>query len=175
MAAAADRLGRINSQVAVEPVEARLDGDSASDLLDGVDLILDGTDNFLTRFVINDHAVRTGTAWVFAGVVAAEAQTMTIVPGLTPCLRCVFDGPPPPCADPTCRAAGVLGPVVATIAAIQATEAIKILCGRSDRASGYLTKLDLWHNTIQRIDAARACKDTPCPCCKAGRFEYLDG
>ena len=174
VAAAADRLGRINSQVAVEPVEARLDGDSASDLLDGVDLILDGTDNFLTRFVINDHAVRTDTPWIFAGVVSAEAQSLTIVPGRTPCLRCIFDAPPPPCADPTCRSAGVLGPAVAAIAAIQAVEAIKVLSGRVEQISPYLTKMDFWANTIQRIDAARACKDTPCPCCKARRFEFLE-
>ena len=172
--AAAARLRRIRSDADVEPVEERLDKTNVASLADGVDLILDGTDNFATRFVINDFAVRSGTAWVFAGVVGAEAQTMTIVPGRTPCLRCVFDSPPPPCVDPTCRSAGVLGPAVSAIAAIEAIEAMKILAGRIDQVSPYLLKLDLWGNTIQRLNPAEAGAQSQCPCCKGRQFEFLE-
>lgn len=174
--AAARRLGAINSQLEIQPVRRRLDAANIYELAGDVDLILDGTDNFAARFIINDYAVKTGTPWVFAGAVAAEAQTMTIIPHRTPCLRCIFDAPPPPCTDPACRIAGVLGPAVATIAAIEATEAVKILAGCRDRASPYLLKLDLWDNRLQRIDAASACKDVPfpCPCCKGGHFDFLE-
>jgi len=173
--AAARRLRAINSQLDVEPVGRRLDAANIDALAADVDVILDGTDNFHTRFIINDYAVKTSAPWIFAGAVAAEAQTMTIIPHRTPCLRCIFDAPPPPCSDPVCRVAGVLGPAVATIAAIQAAEAVKILAGRHDHVSPYLLKLDLWDNRLQRIDAASACKDTPCPCCKGGRFDFLEG
>lgn len=173
-AAAAAYLGRVNSNVAVEAVLARLDRSNVSSLAEGMDLILDGTDNFASRLVINDYAVRSGTPWVFAGVVDAEAQTMTIVPGRTPCLRCVVDSPADADADGPAVVPGVLGPAVATIAAIQASEAIKILAGLADSISPYLLKLNLWSNTVQRIDVARACAGIECPCCALRRFEFLE-
>jgi len=139
-----------------------------------VGLILDGTDNFATRYLINDYAVKSGRPWVFAGVVGTEAQTMTIVPGRTPCLRCVLDSPPPACADPSCRSAGVLGPAVAAVAALQAAEAMKILSGRIDEISPYLLKFDIWENRIQRIDVRAACGSVDCPCCKHRDFEFLE-
>ena len=172
--AAAARLQQINSGVDVESIEQRLDASNVHSLAEGMNLILDGTDNFAARFVINDYAVKSNMPWVFAGVVGAEAQAMTILPGRTPCLRCVFDEPPPPCLDPACRTAGVLGPAVAAIAAVQAGEAVKILAGRTEKASPYLLKMNLWENTIQRIDAVQACARTPCPCCKERHFEFLD-
>lgn len=174
VSAAARRLARINDQVTVEPVEARLDRDNIAELARDVDLIIDGTDNFAARFVINDYSVKTRTPWIFAGVVGAEGQVMAILPPRTPCLRCLFSEPPPPCVDPACRVAGVLGPAVAVISALQACEAVKILAGRDQQVSGYLTKLDLWNNTIQQIDAARACAETTCPCCGMGHYDYLE-
>lgn len=174
VAAAEQRLAQINDQVAVEPIETRLDKDNIADLARDVDLILDGTDNFAARFVINDYAVKTHTPWIFAGVVAAEGQIMTVIPPRTPCLRCVFDSPPPPCVDPACRVAGVLGPAVTVLAAMQACEAVKVLAGSGKNASACMTKLDLWNNTIQRIGVARASADTPCPCCGMGHYDYLD-
>jgi len=173
--AAARWLGRINSDVRVEPVAARFDASTASGLIDGIDVILDGTDNFAARFVINDVAVRERLPWVFAGVVAAEAQTMTVRAGGRPCLRCIFDEPPPAAVNPTCQTAGVLGPAVGAIAAVEAMEAIKILAGRGDDTSRCLVKLDLWTNAVQRIDAVAACADVDCPCCVGRRFEFLDG
>ena len=172
--AAAARLQRINRAVSVEPVAARVDRDNIASLAADVAVILDGTDNFQTRFLLNDYAVRSGTPWVFAGVLGAEGQVMSIVPGRTPCLRCVYDAPPPPCVDPTCRSDGVIGPAVAAIAAMQAAEAMKVLAGRADRVSPHLTKIDLWDGSVQRIDVAEACAKVECVCCKKKRFDYLE-
>ncbi|HUU59362.1 MAG TPA: HesA/MoeB/ThiF family protein [Phycisphaerae bacterium] len=172
--AAADHLKRINSAVEIDAVSRRLDRLNIAALAGDVGLILDGTDNFATRYLINDYAVKSGRPWVFAGVVGTEAQTMTIVPGRTPCLRCVLDSPPPACADPSCRSAGVLGPAVAAVAALQAAEAMKILSGRIDEISPYLLKFDIWENRIQRIDVRAACGSVDCPCCKHRDFEFLE-
>jgi len=172
--AAAQRLRRINDQVTVEPLEARLDKDNIAQLARDADVILDGTDNFATRFVINDYAVKTGTPWVFAGVVAAEGQVMTVASPHTPCLRCVFDEPPPPCVDPACQVAGVLGPAVAAVAAVQACQAVKLLAGGPREAVVGLIKLDLWHSTVQQIGAPGAARRKQCPCCGLGHYDYLE-
>ncbi|MBT3202629.1 MAG: HesA/MoeB/ThiF family protein [Phycisphaerales bacterium] len=169
--AAARRLAEINPAVTIEPRQLRLDAGNIAELVGRANLIIDGTDNFHTRFIINDYAVKHSLPWIFAGVVSAEAQIMSVIPGQTACLRCVFDAPPPPCSDPTCRQAGVLGPAVATIASMQAIEAVKILSGRSDAISPVLTKFNFWANTIQRISAT---KSPDCPCCAAGHFDYLN-
>ena len=172
--AAAARLRKTNSQVRIEPCQQRLDKQNIAALAEGMDLILDGTDNFGTRFIINDYAVKMHVPWVFAGVVGAEAQIMTIAPPATPCLRCISETPPPPCVDPACRVTGVLGPAVAMIASMQAMEAIKILAGHAETTSPYLLKLDLWKNDIQRIDVKQSCSQTDCPCCKRRQFDYLE-
>jgi adenylyltransferase/sulfurtransferase len=169
--AAADRLARINSETTVQPHQLRVDASNIAQLADRIDLIVDGTDNFHTRFIINDYSVRYSLPWVFAGVVSAEAQMMPVIPSNTACLRCVFDSPPPPCTDPTCRQAGALGPAVAAIASMQAVEALKILSGRSDAVSPFLTKIDFWTNQIQRISTAGS---PDCPCCRGGQFDYLE-
>ncbi len=174
VAAAAMHIGQINSSVAVEPIAARLDAGNIESLAEGVDVILDGTDNFATRYLINDFCVKHGISWVFAGVIAAEAQTMTIVPGKTPCLRCVLETPPPPCSDPNCRTNGVLGPAVAAISSFQACEAIKIVTGKLDCISPYLLKLDLWSNQQQRIDVCASGADPDCICCNHKSFEFLE-
>jgi adenylyltransferase/sulfurtransferase len=171
--AAAARIKRVNSAVAVETAVERLGADNIEKLAGDVAIILDGTDNFQTRFVINDYAVKTGRPWILAGVIGAEAQTMTIVPGRTPCLRCVYEFPAPVCVEPTCRRAGVLGPAVAAIAAIQAMEAIKVLSGRLEAINPFLLKMDLWTGTLQRIDVSVAAANAACPCCKHRRFEFL--
>jgi len=171
--AAAGHIRRLNAAAAVEAVIERLDAANIARLAEGAGVIIDGTDNFATRFIINDYSVKTRVPWIFAGVVGAEAQTMTVVPGRTACLRCVFDSPPPPCVDPSCRSEGVLGPAVAAIASIQAAEAMKILSGRLGDVSTCLLKVDLWRNTIQRITAAEA--RAACPCCGKRRFDFLEG
>ncbi len=133
--AATGKLRRINSRVQIEPIVADVDWQNIEQLAAGVDLILDGTDNFETRYLINDLAVRESIPWVFGGVIGAEGQTMTILPGDTACLRCLMSEAPPPGSTPTCDTAGILGPIVGLIASIQALEAIKILSGNRQAIS----------------------------------------
>ncbi|MHC4562717.1 MAG: HesA/MoeB/ThiF family protein [Planctomycetota bacterium] len=172
--AAAERLRSINGDLTVEAVDVRVDRTNIADLADDVDVILDGSDNFAVRYLINDYAVKTGRPWVFAGAVGGEGQVMSIIPGHTPCLRCVLPEMPPPCRDPNCRTVGVLGPTVAAISSLQAAEAIKILCGRLDVVSPYLTKLNIWGNRTQQIVVREQAKDTDCPCCKHQEYEFLE-
>ncbi len=174
VAAAAGRLRRISRTVQVEPVAERVTPGNVERLAEDVDVILDGTDNFPTRFLLNDAAVKLARPWIFAGVVGAEAQTMTILPGQTPCLRCILDPEPPQSAERTCRSVGVVGPAVAAVASFQAAEAMKILAGRTDDISPYLVKFDLWANTMQRIDVARAGRQADCPCCGQHEYEFLE-
>ena len=173
--AAAEKLARINSQVIVEPVVVHLDAGNIAQLCDGVDAIVDGTDNFETRFLINDLAVRENLPWVYGGCLGAEGQTMTIVPGLTPCLRCLMQDCPPPGSMPTCETAGILGPIVGTIASIEALEALKILSGNLDAVSRHLTVIDLWSNRLRQINVASLGKQVDCPTCKRLEFPWLDG
>ena len=171
--AAANRIAAVNGEVRVEPRGVRLGAANAGDLADGMDVIVDGTDNFETRFILNDLAVERGLPWVFAGVVGGEAQLMTVIPGRTPCLRCVFDQPPPPCMDPTCTAAGVLGPAVAAVASLQAMEVLKLLIGADAALSRCLTKMDLWTGQVQRLEMDSGQPAADCPCCKRRDFEFL--
>src|SRR5205823_9576713 len=142
--AAARKLGAINSAVHVEPVVTDIDRTNILDLVTDADLILDGTDNFEIRYLINDAAVKLGKPWIFGGVIGSEGQTMTILPGETPCIRCVIESSPPPGMAPTCETAGVLGPAVAVIASFEAVEAIKILSGAYDALNAELIMVDLW-------------------------------
>lgn len=173
--AAARRLEKINAATVFESFIERFTAANAATLAGGVDMVIDGTDNFATRFIINDYCVKVSLPWVMAGVVGAEWQAMTIIPGLTACLRCVYDSPAPPCVEMTCRVGGVLGPAVAMVAAWQAMEAIKILSGHPEQASPYLAKFDMWGNTFQRIGADQAAARSDCPCCKRRQFDFLDG
>ena len=131
--AAARKLRAINSTITIEPVVTDLDHTNILDLVGDADLILDGTDNFETRYLINDAAVKLNKPWIYGGVIGSEGQTMTIVPGKTPCLRCLIETAPPPGMTPTCETAGVLGPAVAVIASFEAIEAIKLLAGALGR------------------------------------------
>src|SRR5215471_17447050 len=128
--AAARKLEAINSAVHVEPVVTDVDRTNILELVHDADLILDGTDNFEIRYLINDAAVKLNKPWVYGGCIGAHGQTMTILPGETPCLRCVFEAAPSPGEAGTCETAGVLGPIVNVIASYQAAEALKILSGR---------------------------------------------
>lgn len=174
--AAAERIGEINPHVRTEPVIADFEAGVAERVLLGGPLgppgvIIDGTDNFETRFLINDLAVKHGLAYVYAGAVSTHATTMTVLPGETPCLRCVMPTPPPPGSQPTCDTVGVLGPVIAMVSGVQAAEAMKVLLGRGDLVRRTLLEFDPWRNTRREICLAR---DPACPCCGAGRFEFLD-
>src|ERR1700733_1445194 len=149
--AAARKLGAINSSVHVEPVVTDIDRTNILELCGDADLILDGTDNFEIRYLINDVAVKLGKPWVYGGSIGSHGQTMTILPGETPCLRCVFEAAPAPGEAATCETAGVLSPIVNIIASYQATEAIKLLTGHKERVNRELLYFDVWENTQRRI------------------------
>jgi molybdopterin/thiamine biosynthesis adenylyltransferase len=173
--AAARKLRPINSSVTIEPVVTDIDHTNILDLVGDADLILDGTDNFETRYLINDAAVKLGKPWIFGGVIGSEGQTMTIRPGVTPCLRCLIEESPPPGLTPTCETAGVLGPAVAVIASFEAVEAIKLLSGAFDALNTELIMIDVWDWTFRRLKVAGLLGKVDCPCCQARRFEWLDG
>jgi adenylyltransferase/sulfurtransferase len=173
--AGARKLRAINSSVAVEPVVTDIDRTNILDLVKDADLILDGTDNFEVRYLINDAAVKLDKPWVYGGCVGSHGQTMTIIPGKTPCLRCVFEAAPGPGETGTCETAGVLGPIVNIIASYQATEAIKILAGKTEQLNRDLLYFDVWENVQRRIKVAPLLGVVDCPCCQRRRFEWLDG
>jgi molybdopterin-synthase adenylyltransferase len=173
--AAADKLHAINSSVEIEPVVDDVNHVNVERLCDGVDVIVDGTDNFETRFLINDAAVKLRIPWIYGGCVGAEGQTMTILPGETPCLRCLMETCPPPGSTPTCDTAGILGPIVGLIASIEAMEAIKILSGNRDAVSRHLTVIDLWQSRIKQVDVSRLREQVDCPTCKRGEYSWLSG
>jgi molybdopterin-synthase adenylyltransferase len=173
--AAVRKLATINSQVRVEPVVADIDRTNIEELCRDADVILDGSDNFEVRYLINDVAVKLGKPWVYGGCVGSHGQTMTILPGQTPCLRCVFEAAPAPGEIGTCETAGVLSPIVNIIASLQAAEAFKILVGRTEAINHELIYLDVWENVQRRIRIAPLLGKVDCPCCQHRRFEWLEG
>jgi molybdopterin-synthase adenylyltransferase len=173
--AAARKLGAINSAVYVEPVVTDIDRTNIVRLVEDADLVLDGTDNFEIRYLINDVAVKLGKPWVYGGCIGSHGQTMTILPGETTCLRCVFEAAPAPGEVGTCETAGVLGPIVNIVASYQATQALKILTGRRDRVNRELIYVDVWENVQRRIKVAPLLGKVDCPCCQRRRFEWLEG
>jgi adenylyltransferase/sulfurtransferase len=173
--AAARKLEAINSSIHVEPVVTDIDHTNIVELTRDADLILDGTDNFETRYLINDVAVKLGKPWVYGGCIGSHGQVMTIVPGQTPCLRCVVESAPPPGMAPTCETAGILGTTVNIIASLQATEALKILTGQLDAIVRELIMVDIWDGTFKKLRIAALRDSVDCPTCKQRNFEWLDG
>lgn len=194
--AAARKLRRINSAVELTGVVADLTPRNAEELCAGADLLLDGTDNLETRYLVNDVAVAGGVPWVYAACVGTEGRVMGIVPRQTACLRCIWETPPAPGTVPTCDTQGILGATVALVASLEAVEALKIVLGRTEELSGLLAA-ELWTGRVQRIRAPRnapaASRTEPerergaregealaepgagCPCCVRGDYEFLRG
>jgi molybdopterin-synthase adenylyltransferase len=170
--AAARRLRAIASDVEVEPAVEDLSSLNAEDLLGDVDLILDGTDNFETRYLMNDFSVSRGIPWVYGAAVGSYGLKLAIQPGRTACLACIYPEPPAG-VQPTCETAGVLGPVTMTIAALQAADALKILTGHADQLSSQITTVDVWSGNIRQVDPPA--RDPECRACGARDFTYLDG
>jgi molybdopterin-synthase adenylyltransferase len=169
--AAATRLNAINSSVHVEPLVSDVDSENIESLLD-VDLILDGTDNVSTRYLINDAAVKHGIAWIYGACVGAEGRVMTVRPDGA-CLRCVFPQPPDGHDLPTCDTAGVLGPAASVVASMQALAAIKLLSGNASAVAEELLTLDLWNNRI-RSTSLKDAKNLDCQTCGRHQFEFLE-
>jgi molybdopterin-synthase adenylyltransferase len=172
--AAGNRLAKINSEIEIEPIVADVDHTNIERLLDGVDCLLDGTDNFETRFLLNDATVKLKIPWIYGGCLGAEGQTLTILPGQTPCLRCLMPEPPPPGSTPTCDSAGILATIIGVVGSLEANEALKILSGHPEAISRTWTIFDLWDSTVRQIklDTARA---ADCPCCGQREFPWLAG
>src|SRR5437588_7029855 len=168
--AAAEKLRRINSDTTVEPLVEDINADGIETLVRNTDLVLDATDNFETRYLLNDVCVKYGRPWIYSGVIASYGVTMNIVPGDTPCLRCIFPEMPLPGTTPTCDTAGVLNGIVGAIAGVATTEALKILL-KSEKMSRAMFWMDLWENTSERIELPR---QENCPACGHHQYEFLD-
>ena len=168
--AAGNKLRRINSEIEVREVIADLNPKNAARLLGEADLILDGSDNLETRFLLNDYCVREGKPWIYGGVIGAVGMTLNIVPGRTACLRCVFPELPGPGELPTCDTVGILNSLPALVGAIEAAEAIKLLIGSPDWRRELLW-LDLWKNQFKTLAVSAV---SSCECCGQKKFHYLE-
>ena len=171
--AAERKLRQVNSLVKVDGIVDDVNPSTIDRLLAGVDLILDATDNFEARFLLNDYSVKHGIPWVYGACVGAEGLTFAILPGETPCLRCVFESVPAAGVSPTCDTAGVIGPVVGCVASLQVSEALKILTGHRALVNRRITRIDLWGNQLACVDLPPRNED--CPCCGRREFNYLEG
>ncbi len=171
--AAESKLRAVNSLVTVEGLVEDVNPSTAERLLRGFDLVLDATDNFDARFLLNDFSVKTGTPWIYGACVGSYGLTFPILPGETACLRCVFESAPPAGLSPSCDTVGVLGPIVGIVASLQAAEALKILTGRRDRVTRKIAALDVWEGRQDLIDLPP--RDPACPCCARHEFAYLEG
>jgi adenylyltransferase/sulfurtransferase len=168
--AAERRLRAINSTIQIDACPADVTATNVEELTAPADLVLDGTDNFETRYLLNDAMVKAGKPWVYGGVLGTEGTIMAIRPGQGPCLRCVFPEPPDGRALPTCETQGVLNTAVAWVAAQQVTLALKILVGRPLEVAR-LHAIDVWQCSVTSVTATTA---PDCVCCGQRRFEFLD-
>lgn len=169
--AARRRLARVNEEVELEPLALDLHAGNIRRVFDGVDLVLDATDNFETRYLINDAAVESGTPWIYAACVGSYGMTFTVAPGRTPCLRCVVPDLPPPGSSPTCDTAGVIAPAVSAVMGYAVAEALKALAGRGEALTGGIWHLDVWERTAYRMDIGEP--DPDCPACGRREFPFL--
>ena len=170
--AAERRLRAANSSVTVEGIVADLTPRNAEEMLGGFPLILDGTDNFETRFLVNDAALKLGVPWIYAAAVASYGLTMTVQPGESACLACLVESGGAAGIEETCDTAGVLNAIVGVIASIEAAEAIKLLAGRKEALHGRLISCDVWSGRFQSIRVAR---NADCRACARREFKYLEG
>lgn len=173
--AAARKLALINSEVTIEPHVADVSPANVLNLAADVDLILDGTDNFETRFLLNDVSLELGIPWIYGGCIASHGQIMPIFPGKTACLRCLMEEIPAPGTTETCDTAGILGPTVNMIASLQAVQALKILSGHPDQVEAALHILDVWDGTLRKMSVKNLRDAGQCPACCHGERAWLRG
>ena len=170
-AAAARKLKAINSNVEIQGLVTDVHAENIESLIEGATLVMDGTDNFETRYLLNDACVKHNIPWIYTGAVSSYGMSQTIIPGQTACLRCLFETVPAPGTSATCDTAGVVGPLVGAIASVSATEAIKFIVGRGDLNQGVI-HFDLWYNTFDQFQN-NGPRDN-CPACRQRRFEFLN-
>jgi adenylyltransferase/sulfurtransferase len=169
--AAERRIRRMNSLISVRGVVADLTALNVCDLLGSADVILDGTDNFDARYLINDFAVSRGVPWIYGAAVGSYGLTMPVIPGRTPCLRCVYPHPPQG-AQPTCETAGVLNAIISVVASLQVADALKLLSGHPEKIRPRIATIDVWEGTLRQIDGPAP--DPDCPCCARREFSFLE-
>lgn len=170
--AAKRRIAEINSEVTVEEHVADVNNSNIKSLIDGCAIVIDGTDNFQVRYLVNDACVKHNTPWIYGAAVSSYGTTMTVIPGETPCLRCVFEEMPDAGSAPTCDTAGVIMPIISSIAAVQVAEAIKLITGNRDALHRSLMQIDVWQNDWRKIKLAGPNPD--CIACGKREFEFLD-
>lgn len=170
--AARNRIAEINSEIDVEAIVADVNNSNIESLIAGCDLVMDGTDNFQVRYLLNDACVKHGKTWIYGAAVSSYGTSMTIIPGETPCLRCIFEEMPDAGSSPTCDTAGVIMPIIASISSVQVAEAAKLLVGDTASLHRSLIQIDIWQNEWRKIKLAGPNAD--CPCCVQHKFEFLD-
>ncbi len=169
--ACARRVAAINADVACDAEVVDVHNGNIERLIEGCDLVLDGTDNFATRYLINDACVKQRVPWIYGAAVGSYGVTMTIRPHVSPCLRCVFEETPAAASAPTCDTAGVIMPIISVVAAVQVSEALKLLTEHAELLHGSLMQFDVWQNEWRRI---RLNAPTPdCPTCAHARYDTL--
>lgn len=168
--AAEKKLKQINSTIKLEPILADLNLDNAEELLGGFDVIVDGTDNFSTRYLINDVSIKLGIPWVFGAAVSSRGMHAVIIPGKTPCYRCLFPEIQTGLGE-TCDTVGVLSPITDIIGSFEAVEALKILVGAE--TNPHLEQFDIWYHSNLQMDISQG-KNPQCPACVHHQFEFLD-
>lgn len=173
--AAARRLRAINSSVAIEPMVADIEFTNIEGFVRDVDLVMDGTDNFETRYLLNEVCVKLGKTWIYAGCVGSEGMTMTVIPGKTPCLRCVFESAPAVEVRQTCDTAGILAPAAFIAASFASTEALKLLGGNDKAVSRDLFRFDVWSRRSQSLSVQGLVRTSDCPVCAQRKFDRLSG
>jgi adenylyltransferase/sulfurtransferase len=170
--AAKNRIAAINSETKVEAIIADVNHSNIERLLKDRDLVIDGTDNFQVRYLVNDACVKLGVPWIYGAAVSSYGATMTIIPGETPCLRCIFEEMPGAGSSPTCDTAGVIMPIISSISAVQVSEALKILTGQKQALHRSLMQIDIWQNDWRKIKLAGPVED--CKTCGRRNFEFLN-
>jgi molybdopterin-synthase adenylyltransferase len=171
--AAARRLARVNADVAVEPVVADLGPRNVRDLLEGIDLVVDGFDSFESRFLLNDACVEKGLPWVYGACIGSTGLAALLVPGRTPCLRCLLPEIPEPGTAATCDTAGILGPAAHLASSMQVGRALRWLATREAPAEAELVYADVWEGRFTRTALPFRPEENRCPCCVERRFDFL--
>jgi molybdopterin-synthase adenylyltransferase len=169
--AAERRIARMNSTISARGVVADLTASNVQELMGDADVILDGTDNFDTRYLINDFAVSRGIPWIYGAAVGSYGLAMPVLPGTTACLRCVYPDPPAG-AQPTCETAGVLNAVISAVASLQVADALKLLSGHADMVRARITTIDVWSGDIRQVASPE--RDPECPACGLRQFPFLE-
>jgi adenylyltransferase/sulfurtransferase len=170
--AAANHIREFAAGIAVEPEIADVNKSNIERLIDNCDVVLDGTDNFATRYLINDACVKHNIDWIYGAAVGSYGVTMTIRPHQTACLRCVFEEAPPAASSPTCDTAGVIMPIISIVAAVQVAEALKLLTGQNESLHQSLMQFDVWRNEWRKINPGPPAPG--CITCSLERFETLE-